>query len=42
MLNAPGPQQPQALAPGLGQFSARERELVTLVAHGHTGAEIAA
>jgi non-specific serine/threonine protein kinase len=36
----PGP--PQAPAPGLGQLSAREQELVTLVAHGRTDAQIAA
>jgi DNA-binding CsgD family transcriptional regulator len=36
----PGPQQPEA--PGLGRLSARERELVTLVAQGHTNAQIAA
>jgi predicted ATPase/DNA-binding CsgD family transcriptional regulator len=41
MLTAPGPQQPQA-APGLGKLSARERELVTLVAQGRTNAQIAA
>ena len=29
-------------APGLGMLSARERELVTLVAQGHTNAQIAA
>ena len=40
MLTAPGPQQPQA--PGLAQLSARERELVTLVARGRTDAQIAA
>ena len=37
----PGPRQPQA-APGLGGLSARERELVTLVAQGRTDAQIAA
>ena len=31
----------QALAAGLSQLSARERELVTLVARGRTNAEIA-
>ena len=37
----PGP--PQAPAePGLGKLSARERELVTLVARGRTDAQIAA
>jgi DNA-binding CsgD family transcriptional regulator len=42
MLTAPGPQQPQAAVPGLGVLSARERELVTLVAQGRTNAQIAA
>ena len=41
MLTDPSPQQPQAL-PGPGQLSARERELVTLVAQGRTDAQIAA
>ncbi len=41
MLTAPGPQQPQA-PPGLGKLSAREQELVTLVAQGRTDAQIAA
>ena len=43
MLTAPAP-TPQAVAtgPGLGGLSARERELVTLVAQGHTDAQIAA
>jgi predicted ATPase/DNA-binding CsgD family transcriptional regulator len=36
----PGPRQPPA--PGLGTLSARERELVTLVAQGATNAQIAA
>jgi DNA-binding CsgD family transcriptional regulator len=36
----PGPQQPGT--PGLGRLSARERELVTLVAQGATNAQIAA
>jgi DNA-binding CsgD family transcriptional regulator len=36
----PGPRQPEP--PGLGTLSARERELVTLVAQGHTNAQIAA
>jgi len=39
---SPGPQQPQAPGPGLGKLSARERELVTLVAQGATNAQIAA
>jgi len=41
LLTTPGPQQ-CAAAPGVGQLSARERELVTLVAQGRTDAEIAA
>ena len=36
----PGPPQPAAAGPG--QLSARERELVTLVAQGRTNAQIAA
>ena len=40
MLTAPDPHQPPA--PGLGQLSARERELVTLVAQGRTNTQIAA
>jgi len=40
MLTDPGP--PQPTAPGSGQLSARERELVILVAQGRTNAEIAA
>jgi predicted ATPase/DNA-binding CsgD family transcriptional regulator len=40
MLTDPGP--PQRAALGSGQLSARERELVTLVAHGRTNAQIAA
>jgi len=40
MLTDPSP--PQPAAPGSGQLSARERELVTLVARGRTNAEIAA
>ena len=40
LLTAPGPQRAQA-APGLGKLSARERELVTLVARGRTDAQIA-
>jgi len=41
MLAAPGPRQLQA-PPGHGELSARERELVTLVAQGRTDAQIAA
>jgi len=41
MLTDPGPQQPQA-TPGLAKLSARERELVALVAQGRTNAQIAA
>ncbi len=40
MLTAPGSPPPQP-PPGLGQLSAREQELVTLVAHGRTDAQIA-
>jgi DNA-binding CsgD family transcriptional regulator len=40
MLTAPGP--PPSAASGPGQLSARERELVTLVARGRTDAQIAA
>jgi DNA-binding CsgD family transcriptional regulator len=36
-----GPRQPEA-PPGLARLSARERELVTLVAQGATDAQIAA
>jgi len=39
-LLAIGPQQPQG-PPELGQLSAREREIVTLVARGHTDTQIA-
>jgi predicted ATPase/DNA-binding CsgD family transcriptional regulator/DNA-binding XRE family transcriptional regulator len=42
MLTGPGPQQPRAPGPGLEELSPRERELVTLVAQGHTDAQIAA
>ena len=41
LTEEPGPQQAPA-APGLGLLSARERELVTLVARGRTDAQIAA
>jgi DNA-binding CsgD family transcriptional regulator len=40
MLTDPSPQHPQP--PGPGKLSARERELVTLVAQGRTDAQIAA
>ena len=40
MLTAADP-QPPAAAPGLAALSPRERELVTLVARGHTDAQIA-
>jgi len=40
MLTDPGP--PQSAAPGSAPLSARERELVTLVAQGRTNAQIAA
>jgi DNA-binding CsgD family transcriptional regulator/tetratricopeptide (TPR) repeat protein len=40
LLTDLGPQQPRA--PGAGNLSARERELVTLVARGRTDADIAA
>ena len=40
MLTAPAP--PAAAGTGLGRLSARERELVTLVAQGRTNAQIAA
>jgi DNA-binding CsgD family transcriptional regulator len=40
LLTAPAP--PQQGPPGLGKLSARERELVTLVAQGRTNAQIAA
>ena len=42
LLTAPGPQPETAAAPGGGRLSARERELVTLVAQGRTDAQIAA
>ena len=40
MLTDPGP--PQPAAPGSARLSARERELVALVAQGRTNAQIAA
>jgi predicted ATPase/DNA-binding CsgD family transcriptional regulator/transcriptional regulator with XRE-family HTH domain len=40
MLTDPGP--PQPAVPGPGQLSTRERELVILVAQGHTNSQIAA
>ena len=40
MLTDPG--RPQPAAPGSGQLSAREQELVILVAQGRTNAQIAA
>ena len=42
MLITPGPQPETAPAPGGGRLSARERELVALVAQGRTDAQIAA
>jgi predicted ATPase/DNA-binding CsgD family transcriptional regulator/transcriptional regulator with XRE-family HTH domain len=42
MLTSLDPQRPQAPGPGLAKLSARERELVTLVAEGHTNAQVAA
>ncbi len=42
LLTAPGPQPGMAAAPGPGRLSTRERELVILVAQGHTDAQIAA
>ncbi len=41
MLTTPGPEQPQP-PQGRGRLSAREQELVTLVAQGRTNAQIAA
>jgi len=40
MLTDPGP--PRPAAPGSGQLSARERELVILIGQGRTNAQIAA
>jgi DNA-binding CsgD family transcriptional regulator len=40
VLTDPGP--PQSAVPEAGKLSARERELVTLVAQGRTNAQIAA
>ena len=40
LTEAPGP-RPPGTPPGLGALSARERELVTLVAQGATNAQIA-
>jgi DNA-binding CsgD family transcriptional regulator len=42
LLIAPDPQLPPAAASDPGRLSARERELVALVAQGHTDAQIAA
>jgi predicted ATPase/DNA-binding CsgD family transcriptional regulator len=42
MLTAPAPPSAGATGPGPGRLSARERELVTLVAQGRTDADIAA
>jgi predicted ATPase/DNA-binding CsgD family transcriptional regulator len=42
MLTAPAPPPAAAKGPGLGGLSARESELVTLVAQGRTNAQIAA
>jgi DNA-binding CsgD family transcriptional regulator len=41
LLVATEPQQPAAAEPGLPRLSARERELVTLIAQGRTDAQIA-
>jgi DNA-binding CsgD family transcriptional regulator len=41
MLTAPGPRQPRAPT-GPEKLSAREREMITLVAQGHTNTQIAA
>jgi DNA-binding CsgD family transcriptional regulator len=42
LLTAPAPPPSAAAGPGLGGLSARERELVTLVAQGRTNAQITA
>ena len=42
LLTAPGPPPAAVMGPGQGKLSAREGELVTLVAQGRTDAEIAA
>ncbi len=42
MLTGPADLPPTRPSPALGNLSARERELVTLVAHGNTDMQIAA
>ncbi len=42
LLTAPAPETETAAGSGLGRLSAREQELVTLVAQGRTNAQIAA